>query len=108
MEVLNQQAVEHWISTHPGITVVLTEIIARSVKNQSREGVTLVSKLFTVLIQKDDIWYVAKCLENAVASQGKTMDEAMENLREALTLYYEDEPFPKFPQTFVTTLEVVL
>jgi len=47
-----------------------------------------VSKLFTVSIQKDDGWFVAKCLENSVASQGKTMDEAMESLREALTLYY--------------------
>ena len=66
------------------------------------------SKMFTVAIQKDEVWYVAKCLENSVASQGKTMDEAMENLHEALTLYYEDEVLPIFPQTFVTTLEVAL
>ena len=66
------------------------------------------SKLFNVVIQKDDVWYAARCLENAVTSQGKTMDEAMENLREALMLYYEDENLPEFPQTFVTTLEVVL
>ena len=43
---------------------------------------------FTVSIQKEDDWYVAKCLENSVASQGKTMDEAMENLKEALMLYF--------------------
>ena len=66
------------------------------------------TKLFTVSIQKEDEWYVAKCLENSVASQGKTMDEAMENLREALALYYEDETLPVFPQTFVTTLEVAI
>jgi len=66
------------------------------------------SKLFTVSVQNDDGWYVAKCLENSVASQGRTMDEAMENLREALTLYYEDETLPIFPQTFVTALEVTL
>ena len=47
------------------------------------------SKLFTVTITKDDDWFVAKCLENSVASQGKTMDEAMDNLREAVALYYE-------------------
>ena len=47
------------------------------------------SKSFTVAIQKEDDWFVAKCLENSVASQGKTMDEATENLREALSLYYE-------------------
>lgn len=27
----------------------------------------------TVVIQKDDNWYVAKCIENSVASQGKTV-----------------------------------
>jgi predicted RNase H-like HicB family nuclease len=67
------------------------------------------NKLFTVSVQKDgDNWFVARCLENSVASQGKTMDEAIDNLREALTLYYEDETLPVFPQTFVTALEVAL
>jgi predicted RNase H-like HicB family nuclease len=66
------------------------------------------NKSFTVYIQKDDGWFVAKCLENSVASQGKTMDEAMDNLREALILYYEDETMPIFPQAFVTALEVAL
>ena len=66
------------------------------------------SKSFTVAIQKEDDWYVAKCLENSVASQGKTMDEATDNLREALVLFYEDEALPILPQTFVTTLEVAL
>ena len=66
------------------------------------------SRLFTISIQKDDAWYIAKCLENSVASQGQTMDEAIANLREALELYYEDEALPTFPQTFVTTLEIAL
>ena len=48
------------------------------------------NKLFTVSVQKEDSWFVAKCLENNVSSQGKTMDEAMDNLKEALALYYED------------------
>lgn len=66
------------------------------------------SKLFTVAINKEDDWSVAKCLENSVASQGKTMEEAINNLREAVALYYEDEPLPVFPQTYMTTLEVAL
>ena len=63
---------------------------------------------FTVSIQQEDDWYVAKCLENSVASQGKTMDEAMENLKEALMLYFEDEAPPVYSQTFVTTLQVAI
>jgi len=66
------------------------------------------SRLLTVAIQQEEDWYVAKCLENSVASQGKTIDEALENLREAVILYYEDEQFPAFPRTFVTTLEVAI
>jgi len=66
------------------------------------------SKLFTVTIQKEGDWFIAKCLENGVASQGKTMDEAIENLREAVALYYEDEQLPDFRQTYVTMLEVAL
>jgi predicted RNase H-like HicB family nuclease len=39
-------------------------------------------------------WYIAQCLEVDVVSQGKTVDEALANLREALELYFEDEPVP--------------
>ena len=67
-----------------------------------------INKLFTVSIQKEDAWYIAKCLENNVASQGKTIDESIDNLREALTLFYEDEEIPSYSQTYVTMLEVAL
>lgn len=62
----------------------------------------------TVIVQRDDDWYVAKCLENSVASQGKTVEEAIDNLKEALELYYEDTPAEqdRHKQMFVTTLEV--
>ena len=45
----------------------------------------------TVKIEKEENLYVAVCFENNVASQGKSVDEAMENLKEAIALYYEDE-----------------
>ena len=45
----------------------------------------------TVIVQKEENWYVAKCIENSVASQGKTIEEALKNLKEAIELYYEDE-----------------
>jgi len=64
------------------------------------------SRSFTVVIQKEEDWFVAKCLENSVVSQGKTMEEATDNLSEALSLYYEDEALPDFPRTYVTTMEV--
>lgn len=46
---------------------------------------------YNVIVQKEENWYVAKCLDNSVASQGKTIEEAIKNLKEALELYYENE-----------------
>lgn len=46
---------------------------------------------YNVIIQKEDDWYVAKCIDNNVASQGKTIEEAMKNLKEAIELYNETE-----------------
>ena len=66
------------------------------------------NKTFTVAVMRDGNWYVAKCIENNVASQGKTIDESINNLKEALELFYENEQLPEFIQTFVTTLEVAI
>jgi predicted RNase H-like HicB family nuclease len=49
-------------------------------------------KEFTALVWKEGKFYVAKCLEVEVASQGKTKKDALENLKEALELYFENEP----------------
>jgi predicted RNase H-like HicB family nuclease len=46
----------------------------------------------TATVTPDGDWYVARCLDVEVASQGPTIDEALANLREALELYFEDEP----------------
>lgn len=43
------------------------------------------------LVWKEDRWFVSKCIEVEVASQGKTKNEALANIEEALTLYFEDE-----------------
>ena len=41
---------------------------------------------YNVIIQKEEEWYVAKCIDNNVASQGKTVEEALKNLKEAVEL----------------------
>lgn len=43
-----------------------------------------------VIINKEKEWYIAKCLDNNIASQGKTIEEALENLNEALEVYLVD------------------
>lgn len=63
---------------------------------------------YNVIIQKEENWYVAKCIDNNIASQGKTIEEAMKNLKEALELYMQDEEPVKPKEIFVTTLEVAV
>jgi predicted RNase H-like HicB family nuclease len=64
---------------------------------------------FSVIVIKEENWYVAKCMENNVASQGKTVEEAICNLKEAVALYYEDEmPEVEETQVFLTTMEVAI
>ena len=53
-------------------------------------------KTFSASIVQEGNWYVAQCLEVDVASQGATEAEALDNLREALELYFE-EPGPTAP-----------
>lgn len=40
---------------------------------------------------KEDQAYVAECLEIAVVTQGRTMDEVLDNLKEAIALHLEGE-----------------
>ena len=63
---------------------------------------------YNVIVQKEEKWYVAKCLDNNVASQGKTIEEALENLKEALELFTQSEQFEKPKQMIITTLEVAV
>ena len=63
----------------------------------------------TVLIEKEENWFVATSVETSVASQGKSINEAMDNLREALELYFEDNaPIEINRQIFVTTMEIAV
>ena len=50
------------------------------------------TRRLTAAVTREDEWYVAQCLEVEVASQGKTVEEALANLKEALELLFEGEP----------------
>jgi predicted RNase H-like HicB family nuclease len=44
---------------------------------------------FTAIIEKEDDMYVSLCPELDVASQGYTVEEAKDNLKEAVELFLE-------------------
>lgn len=61
----------------------------------------------TAAVTHEDPWYVARCLEVEVASQGTTSEEALENLKEALELYFEDVERPEgFEPPVISTIEL--
>ena len=53
----------------------------------------MMKRRFTAVVWREGKWFVAQCLEVDVASQGRTKEEALANLKEALELYFE-EPCP--------------
>jgi len=63
-------------------------------------------KTLTVIIEKDEEMFVAECPEVGTVSQGSTIDEAIENLREATELYLEDFPLKDKMKPIVTFFEV--
>jgi predicted RNase H-like HicB family nuclease len=65
----------------------------------------------TIIIRQEEEWFVATCLENNIASQGKTIKEAIVNLKEAISLYYEGEEeiiSLSNDQIYITTLEMAI
>ena len=50
---------------------------------------------FTAIIRKGEKQYVALCPEVDVVSQGETIEESLNNLKEAVELYIEEMGFPK-------------
>ena len=64
------------------------------------------TRTFTALIHKEDDWYVADCPEVGTVSQGKTVEEAVANLREATELYLGEFPLPETNHPLLTTFDV--
>ncbi len=63
-------------------------------------------------VRRGERYYVAECLEIAVVTQGKTLDETIKNLHEAVALHLADEDPADFGlapnPTLLVTLELDL
>jgi predicted RNase H-like HicB family nuclease len=76
-------------------------------------GVDIMQKQLTAFIEREGNGYVSLCPEFDIASQGDTIEEARENLREALELFFETAS-PEEVQTrlheevYVTRVEVAV
>ena len=68
---------------------------------------TLLAMRFTAAVTHEPPWYVARCLEVEVTSQGETVEDALENVKEALELYFEDAPVPDANEPpIIATVEI--
>jgi len=53
-----------------------------------------ITRGLNAIVWKEDDLFIAKTLELEMASQGKTSAEALDNLEEAIELYFEGEKIP--------------
>jgi predicted RNase H-like HicB family nuclease len=66
------------------------------------------TQTFTAIIHKENDWYVADCPEVGTVSQGKTVEEAVANLKEATELYLEEFPLQEVSRPLLTTFDVTM
>jgi len=52
---------------------------------------------FSAVITKEGKWFVSYSPETGVASQGRTKESALKNLKEAVELFLEEDPI-KLPE----------
>jgi predicted RNase H-like HicB family nuclease len=60
----------------------------------------------TAVLHKEGDGFVAYCPEVGTTSQGKSVEDAIANLKEATELYLEEFPLPSMDRPIVTTFEV--
>ncbi|HEV8595426.1 MAG TPA: type II toxin-antitoxin system HicB family antitoxin [Thermoplasmata archaeon] len=61
----------------------------------------------SAVVHREGAWFVSWCPELDVASQGRTVEESIANLREALELRLEDDSVELPSEPFLlTTVEV--
>ncbi len=85
-------------------------LVIADIKEFTQQMPTIKEK-FTVIIQKEDDGYVSLYPELDIASQGDTIEQAIDNLKEAIELFFECASPSEIKtrlkgELFITSLEV--
>ncbi len=72
----------------------------------SKKQKTTTQSGFNALVWQEDGLFVAKTIELELASQGKTRLEALQNLEEAIELYFEHEKISTKHIPFLSNLKL--
>jgi predicted RNase H-like HicB family nuclease len=65
----------------------------------------MASRTFSAVLHQEDDLYVAECPEVGTVSQGRTVEEAINNLKEPTKLYLEEVKLPDIKRALFTTFE---
>ncbi len=60
----------------------------------------------SAIVWKEDDMYIAECPEVGTVSQGKSVEEAIKNLKEATELYLEEFPIKMKTNPLITLFDV--
>lgn len=64
------------------------------------------NQVFSVVVHKEKKLHIAECPEIGTISQGTTLEEAIQNVKEATELYLEEFPLKKTSKPFISVFEV--
>ncbi len=53
-------------------------------------------KIIHFIVSKGEKYYTADCSEFPIITQGLTMDETMQNIKEAVSLHFENEDYNEY------------
>lgn len=56
-----------------------------------KSGAIMKTREIDYVIWKEDEYYVSRCINVEVSSFGRTIEEAIQNLKEAVELYFDGE-----------------
>ena len=74
----------------------------------ARQKAEALQHTIKAFIRRGEQYYVAECLEIPVVTQGKTIDETVDNLREAVSLHMEGEDLSELGLTPNPTLLITM
>ena len=69
---------------------------------------TIMNQVLSAIVHKENRLYVAECPEVGTVSQGSSIEEAVENLKEATEIYLEEFPRGHSSSPILTTFEVAV
>jgi predicted RNase H-like HicB family nuclease len=74
-----------------GPPLVFAARVGESARTYGRRAGGSPADTVHAVVTRDRDWYTAECLEVAVVTQGRTLDELVANLKEAVSLHLEGE-----------------